>query len=357
MAPIPSIDDSYRSSEDSWRTSPSTVSSSSTSSGTLLAARYSSRVTVLIGPKQAKFKVNRKQLCAASFFREQLQQQDHAQSKSISLWLPGESPAMFALFVEWLHDKASFRCYLDDAINDAHETSYQASRDLHWALIHLHLFASHLSLYHLQDLAMDAVQDLYLRCNWDVPPSLIAYLYTKCESLPSVRLRRWAVAMVAFSLAGGSGSELKFHAQDTGALDAAKFQSLLESLPELAMDYTMHMRKMKASRLNIRLKNPQLRIPANKMRNEERAFGFRSCSFHSHRAAVGQRQCPHDMVGADKITSVPEHVPTNLDELSGLSSSSRPLRHNHVQPVYSNVWEEDVASALGHVRSVGGAVM
>jgi hypothetical protein len=355
MNRFPSRDEST-STVDSYRHSPSTSSTSSNDSskfsGTPNMSSASSRATVLIGPSQAKFKVNKKLFCAASsFFRDQLQQQDPT-SKAISLWLPGESPAMFALFVEWLHDKASFRCYLDDAINEAHETSYQATRDFHWALIHLHLFASHLSLFHLQDLAMDAIQDLYLRCNWDVPPSMVAYLYTKCESLPSVRLRRWAVAMVAFSLAGGSYSELDFHPQDASASDPNRFQPLLESLPEFAMDYTMHLRKMKASRLKLRLKNPQLRIPANKLRNEERAFGFRACSFHSHRAAVGQRQCPHDLVGADKITSIPETLPTSFDELSGLGLGARPLRHNFVQPIYPNAWEEDIAQAVGHIQTV-----
>ncbi len=40
------------------------------------------------------------------------------------------------------------------------------------------------------------------------------------------------------------------------------------------------------------IKNPQLRLPENKLRSEERFFGFRQCSFHSHRSAVGEGVCP-----------------------------------------------------------------
>ncbi|KAI9171520.1 hypothetical protein HJFPF1_01006 [Paramyrothecium foliicola] len=326
----------------------SLTKSSSTSSSSTTSSSRSERATVLIGPKQVKFKANKKMLCAvSSFFREQLE--DHSQPKTVSLWLPGESPAMFALFVEWLHSRTTFRCFLDDAINTAHETSHQATRDFHWALIHLHLFASHLSIFHLQDLAMDALQDLYLRCDWDVPPSLISYLYTKCESLPSVRLRRWAVAMVAFSMAGGS--HMKFHPQDSDTSDPSHFQKLLETLPEFEMDYAMHMRKIRSSRLDIRLKNPQLRIPANKLRNDERAFGFRECSFHSHRAAVGQRRCPHAMLAPDSPVSPMGH-PSEL-VLTGLSAPGR--RDNELSPTgpMSNVdWEDELAKTVKHMRSI-----
>jgi hypothetical protein len=316
----------------------------------------SERATVLIGPKQVKFKANKKLLCSvSSFFREQLA--DQAQAKTVSLWLPGESPAMFALFVEWLHSRHTFRIFLDDAINTAHETSHQATREFHWALIHLHLFASHLSIFHLQDLAMDALQDLYLRCDWDVPPSLITYLYTKCEALASVRLRRWAVAMVAFSMA--SGSHLKFHPQDSDTSDPSHFQKLLETLPEFEMDCSMHMRKIKGSRLDIRLKNPQLRIPANKLRNDERSFGFRECSFHSHRAAVGQRRCPH----ASQATDVPMPNSGRASDLilTGLAAPS-PSPRGGDSDSYDNLdlsnekWDEEMTKALKHVRSISSTL-
>lgn len=251
--------------------------------------------TVLIGPKKKRFKVNKKQLCAVSpFFRDQLE--DPAQTRAVSLWLPAESPSMFALFVEWLHDRYSFRRCIDETINQTQVAGQMQMQELHWALIRLHLFASHLSLYHLQDTAMDIIQDLYLKCDWDVSPSLIAYLYTKCEALPSVRLRRWVAAMVAFSLTGASSnaSPIKFHPQDSQTSDLTHIHALLESLPEFAADHAIHLQKMDDSGLDVRFKNPQLRIPANKLRNEERAFGFRECSFHSHRATVGERRCPHE---------------------------------------------------------------
>lgn len=142
---------------------------------------------------------------------------------------------------------------------------------------------------------MDAVQDLYLKCDWDVPPSLIVYLYTQCEALPAVRVRRWAVAMVAFSLTGDNNhDQLKFHPQDSATSDPARFRALFSSLPDFATDYATHVRNMRAAGLEVRFKNPQLRISANKLRNDERLFGFRECSFHSHRAAVGEKRCPYN---------------------------------------------------------------
>lgn len=251
--------------------------------------------TVLVGPKKQRFKVNKKQLCAvSSFFRERLE--DPSQPRAVSLWLPAESPSMFALFTEWLQDRYSFRLCLNETATQTQEAGERPMQELHWALIRLHLFASHLSIFHLQDTTMDVIQDLYLKCDWDVSPSLITYLYTKCEALPSVRLRRWVVAMVAFSLTGSSSnaSPIKYHPQDAQTSDMAQIHSLLESLPEFATDHAIHIQKMDDSGLDVRFKNPQLRIPANKLRNHERTFGFRECSFHSHRATVGERRCPHE---------------------------------------------------------------
>ena len=278
--------------------------------------------TVLVGPKRCSFKVNKKLLCAASpFFSERFEGQPH--SRPISLWLPGESASMFALFVEWIHSRSGFRWYLDDAIATAQENSQQALREMHWSIIKLHLFASHLSLYQLQDLVMDSIQDLYLKCDWDVPPGLIEFLYTKCEALPAVRLRRWAVAMVAFSLTGGS--QMVFHPQGSETSDPSRFQAMLDTLPEFALDYTMHLRKMKGSGLSVRLKNPQLRILANKIRNEERTFGFRECSFHSHRATVGERRCPHD---AMRLRTIEQSIHISEDDLAqaGLTGLTAPTR-------------------------------
>ncbi|CAM1506800.1 Fc.00g064410.m01.CDS01 [Cosmosporella sp. VM-42] len=315
--------------------------------------------TMLIGPNQKRFKVNKRLLCDSSpFFSERLEGSPH--SKPISLWLPGESATMFALFVEWVHQPDEFREYLADAVSKAHETSEQACQGIHWAILRLHLFASHLSLYELQDLAMDAVQDLYLRCDWDVPPTLITYLYTKCEALAAVRLRRWAVAMVAFSLTGNSN--ISFPSQDPETSDTPRFQHLFDTIPEFAADYAIHTRKLRASGLDARFKNPQLRIPANKLRNEERAFGFRECSFHSHRALVGERRCPHE-VGRPKLTVQPPVEEWGTEtEGTGLTAPSRRERDAVPRPLFSrdgdgdSVTEDAYAKALKHVRSISSTL-
>lgn len=318
--------------------------------------------TVLIGPKQQRFKVNKRLLCAsASFFSERLQ--DPSQSRPISLWLPRESASMFALFVEWVHLGPRFRHYIDDAVVNARETGDQHLRDFHWAMIRLHLFASHLALHRLQDLVMDAVQDLYLRRDWDVPPSLINFLYTECEDLAAIRLRRWAVAMVAFSFNGGP--HVDFNSQDLTESEPARFSDLLDQLPEFSADYDLHMRKMRESGLDIRFKNPQLRIPANRLRNDERAFGFRQCSFHSHRATVGERRCPHNGGASAKFHRIHHSVSgTRGAVVAGLST---PSRRNHdivPPPLFSGRLDEDeegdvddaISKAIKHVRSISSTL-
>lgn len=188
---------------------------------------------------------------------------------------------MFALFVQWLHDKPSFRSHLDEGVRRAATVPHRLL-DAHWAMVRLHLFASRLQLYRLQDLVMDCIQDLYLKRDWDVAPSLIKFLYGECATLASVRLRRWAVAMVAFRLAVSPDED-----------DHDSFADLMYSLPDFRADYERHIANMRAAQLDLRFKNPQLRIAANKHTCEERTFGFRQCSFHSHRATVGQNRCPH----------------------------------------------------------------
>ncbi|KAF7543614.1 hypothetical protein G7046_g9965 [Stylonectria norvegica] len=168
----------------SSQASSSQVSDNMTPRSSLTASEPTA--TMLIGPKQQRFKVNKRLLCAASpFFRERLD--DNSHSKPVSIWLPGESASMFAIFVEWVHlGGRQFRPHLENAVLAARDAGEQASQEIHWAILRLHLFASHLSLHVLQDLAMDAVQDLYLRFDWDVSPSLITYLYTQCEALAAV---------------------------------------------------------------------------------------------------------------------------------------------------------------------------
>ena len=392
---------------------PATTSSTPKSSSSTLT-------TVLIGPQKQRFKVNKKLLCAASpFFRERLEDPQH---RSVSLWLPGELPSMFALFVDWLHTpRYNFRRHLDHVVAAAAAAAAdygpRALHDVHWALIRLHLFASHLSLYHLQDSAMDAIQDLYLSCDWDVPPGLLTYLYTRCDAIPAVRLRRWAVAMVAFSLVGSAAPSpspsststsspvpVKLHPEYDwgvgGAADgvaddssAGRFRQLIDGIPDLSDDYAVHMAKMASSGLDVRFKNPQLRIPANRLRNDERAFGFRECSFHSHRATVGERRCPHErkrlrslaaagaagaandvddagrahvrrllaseLAGSPPIGAV-EREQGRLD--GGLTSPSRrpSQRENNSAPrlLFSEgaKGDEEIAQALKHVRSVSSTL-
>ncbi|KPM43865.1 hypothetical protein AK830_g2721 [Neonectria ditissima] len=318
--------------------------------------------TVLIGPKQQRFKVNKRLLCAASpFFSERLQDPTH--TRPISLWLPRESAPMFALFVEWVHLGPSFRHYIDDSVLNARETGDQNLRDFHWAMIRLHLFASHLGLHRLQDLVMDAVQDLYLRCDWDVPPSLITYLYTECEDLASVRLRRWGVAMVAYSFNGGP--HIDFEAHDPTESEPARFSDLLDQLPDFSADYDLHMRKMRESGLDISFKNPQLRIPANRLRNDERAFGFRQCSFHSHRATVGERRCPHEVGSSAKFHRIHPSMSARGSVVAGLSTPSRRNHEFVPQPLFSGRLDEDddeagdddeISKAIKHVRSISSTL-
>ncbi|KAF5012243.1 hypothetical protein FDECE_1702 [Fusarium decemcellulare] len=319
--------------------------------------------TLLIGPKQKRFRVNKQLLCATSpFFAERFD--DPSNSRSISLWLPRESSSMFGLFVDWVHLGLGFRQHLDEAINNAYDAGEEETRSIHWSLIRLHLFASRLGLYRLQDLSMDVIQDLYLRCDWDVPPGLVTFLYTECEDLAAIRLRRWAVAMVAFSFTGGP--RLTFHTQDS-ASEPTRFSDLLEELPEFAADYDMHMTKMRLSGLDIRFKNPQLRIPANRLRNEERAFGFRQCSFHSHRSTVGERRCPHE-AGSTKHRHRPrpraaEGEQRGGSESTGLSAPTRRYRDVVPRPLFSGPADEDagedlddIAKAIKHVRSLSSTL-
>ncbi|KAF6840350.1 hypothetical protein CMUS01_03947 [Colletotrichum musicola] len=259
------------------------------------------RVFVGRGEKMKEFRVNKRMLSdVAPFFEDQLDATPagivKTSGKPMPVWLPqqkstirlpNESASMFDLFVVWLHQRDGFRRHLDEMIALVSDAPGVPCQRLHWALVRLHIFAARLDLHHLQDLAIDALQDIYLRCDWDVTPRFVEYVYGQCDSQAAMRIRRWTVAMVAWSVAGGSSSM----AREDGGLE--RFQEMMERFPEFTTDYTSHLRKMKSSKLNTCIKNPQLRIPANKLRNEERQFGFRQCSFHSHRAAVGERRCPH----------------------------------------------------------------
>lgn len=264
-------------------------------------------VRLLVGPNQREFTVHKKLLCASStFFRYSLESLDSAQStpgterqaapfnvpEDKVLWLSDECPDMIELFVFWLYQRSSFRALVEQMIesvaaqprtadkDQAHR--FQASRRaLHWNFIRLHLFAAVTRIPALQDVAMDAVQDLYLRCDWDVSVTLARFLYRSCTREQAFRLRKWAVAMIAWSLSSGVG-------------DPLAYDDLFADLPDLWADYDRHVDWASDSKVDRRVKNPQLRLPRNKLRSDERHFGYRQCSFHSHRSSVGEGRCPHD---------------------------------------------------------------
>ncbi|KAK1600192.1 uncharacterized protein LY79DRAFT_504131 [Colletotrichum navitas] len=288
------------------------------------------RVIVGRGEKTKEFRVDKRKLSnAAPFFENKLDAKPagivkvSSNQTPVPVWLPqqkstihlpDESASMFELFVVWLHQPDGFRRHLDDKITLVSDSPGAPCQRLHWALVRLHIFAAGLGMHHLQDLAMDGLQDVYLRCDWDVTPRFVQFVYEQCDAETSIRLRRWTVAMVAWSIAGGPSSM-----REEGGLE--RFREMFERFPDFADEYTSHLRKMKSSKLDTRIKNPQLRIPANKLRNEERQFGFRQCSFHSHRAAVGERRCPHTTASRelDNFLLVPlvmELAPT-------------PSRHHH----------------------------
>lgn len=274
-------------------------------------------VRVLIGPHKKSFDIHKKLLCStSSFFHESLAAipdglTGSSGSKTTVLWFSGESPEMFDLFVLWLYHRQTFGAAVERAISSIvaaeadsgdHEAGAARLRGLRWALVHLHLFAAAVDLPALQDASMDAVQDFYLRLDWDVSPRFVRSLYER-RAAEAFRMRKWAVAMVAWTLSSGGSSgrcngddDVKnagLDERDAAESIAAQFQDLMDRYPEFHTDYTTHLRKLVGSRSSVYIKNPQLRIPTNSLRNDERNFGFRMCSFHSHRAAVGQGQCLH----------------------------------------------------------------
>lgn len=259
-------------------------------------------VRMLVGQRQQEFIVHKKLLCASSdFFRYSLETVESAPSSPGSelpaahraqhdkvLWLSEECPEMMELFMLWLYQRSQFQILLEDMIasvtqerRPTNKTKTQASRRiLHWNLVKLHIFAASIHIPDLQDIAMDAIQDFYLKCDWDVSTKLVKFLYQECTKEESFRLRKWAVAMLAWTLCNGGS-------------DPVTYNELLFDLPGLWTDYAKHMDRTVDSKADVRIKNPQLRLPRNKLRNEERQFGFRMCSFHSHRSRVGEGRCPH----------------------------------------------------------------
>ncbi len=83
----------------------------------------------------------------------------------LAIWLSGECPRMFELFALWLSKPPAFRTCVETAIATLPKQG-RRSRALHWSLVRLHLFAAAVAIPALQDYALDALQDLYLHCDW-----------------------------------------------------------------------------------------------------------------------------------------------------------------------------------------------
>lgn len=307
-------------------------------------------VRLLVGPNRREFTIHKKLLCASSsFFRYSLESaasepsspssiesDTSAGSKTRSeklLWLSEESPEMIELFVTWLYQRNSFRSTLEGMVAAVTAVPNQANqakilnnrRQLHWNLVKLHLFAAVIRLPVLQDVAMDAIQDLYLRCDWDISFNFIKFLYEECSREQAFRLRKWAVAMLAWTLSNGSADPLAFN-------------ELFDEFPELQDDFDQHAEKMDSSRADFCVKNPQLRLPRNKLKNDERQFGFRQCSFHSHRSSVGEGRCPY---AADQPASPSEESFQRLSHAQIKPSVSRNAsrhRHARLKSSGSQIW-------------------
>ncbi|KAI0969984.1 hypothetical protein F4678DRAFT_144215 [Xylaria arbuscula] len=231
-------------------------------------------VKVMVGPKREEFLISRRLLASCDYFRTRL---DRLSSRAaLTVRLDGQCPDMFRLFEYWLSERKNLNKFIDNAESD------ESCEELHWDLVNLQLFAASIGEAALQDAAMDALQDLYLRCNWEIDTELVKFIYTECDPETSYcirSLRRWIVAMIAW----GMGDE------EAGLV----LETIFSECAGLREEYDTHLNKVAASKLDVGFKNPQLRLPSNQLRNEERQFGYRQCSFHSHRSTVGQGRCPH----------------------------------------------------------------
>ncbi|CAK7241456.1 MAG: hypothetical protein STHCBS139747_002918 [Sporothrix thermara] len=343
---------------------------------------------VLVGPDPREFVVHRALLRASSaFFRDSLDAAPHGHAASPEhpsspsffshssspssplspssltnpgtttsvLWLAGESADVFELFVLWLYRRHAFRAVVEDAVNvlareaepgediellPENSSSFSSSSgsaasrnlsDLHWHLVRLHLFATFVDIPVLQDVVMDTLQDLYLRFDWPATPALLRFLYLEADPVAACRLRKWAVALLAWTLAttpnDAADSENNSNNNSNNRPAKSSLQRLA-GIPELRADYSAHRRKMQISRADVRIKNPQLRIPGNQLRREDRHFGFRQCSFHSHRRTAGEGHCPHELARREHqdqkdmlITPVDTQKPPTFAAMHSPSSS------------------------------------
>ncbi|KAK4157806.1 hypothetical protein C8A00DRAFT_39814 [Chaetomidium leptoderma] len=291
-------------------------------------------VRVLVGEEQRDFTLHRKLLCdSCAFFRTHIEaipspsnskdgeeeEEDDDEGDSV-LWLPNEAPDMFEIFVLWLYQRPRFPSFIDYALQTMCPEKF---RTLRTNLVHLHLFAAVIDLPAMQDAAMDALQDMYLRFDWDMSPRFLAFLYGDCDVQHAVRLRKWAVAMLAWTL----------HGADKAVTMAGPVEKLFVAYPELQADYHMHLQKMVQSRADVRIKNPQLRLPVNKLKSGERFFGYRLCTFHSHRATVGEGTCPHALA-------------------LGHSPAAQPVPKRHKGEAESDISDADLISPVRDLNEI-----
>ncbi|TGJ84133.1 hypothetical protein E0Z10_g4639 [Xylaria hypoxylon] len=232
-------------------------------------------VKVVVGPKHDEFLIPRRLLVSCDYFSTRL---DFSRGMTYQvIRLDGQCPDMFRLFEYWLSERKGFNKFIDNTELD------RSCEELHWDLVNLQLFAANIGEAALQDMAMDALQDIYLRCNWEINPELVAYVYTECDPEASYclrSLRKWIVAMIAWGMGDAEAG-------------GAELETVFGDCAGLREEYDSHLNKVAASKLDVDFKNPQLRLPSNHLRNEERQFGYRQCSFHTHRSTIGQGRCPH----------------------------------------------------------------
>ncbi|KAI1657843.1 hypothetical protein F4813DRAFT_61418 [Daldinia decipiens] len=297
-------------------------------------------VKILVGSDGQEFLVLRKLLASCNYFRQHI---DNARVEfekgqaHIVVVLEDQEPPMFELFVYWLNERKNFDKFIDAAETD------RSCQELHNSLVQLHIFAAQINIPALQDCAMDAIQDVYLRRNWDISTRLIRFIYTSCDPQESCRLRKWIVAMTAWTLGGVVTTEM-----------SNSIQRLFEQCPDFWAEYNNHTRKMAQSGLEGQFKNPQLRLPSNNFRGEERQFGFRQCSFHTHRSTVGQGRCPHAASFSPLIPSphTDSYVESDSDRgdsrfgsrMVSPSSDSR-LGSRMVSPISDTIPESDLETS------------
>lgn len=101
-------------------------------------------------------------------------------------------------------------------------------------------------------------------------------------------------------------------------------------------DYVNHLLKMSKGRIQFHMKNPQMRLPSNNLRVEGRQFGYRQCSFHTHRSTVGQGQCPHTLPPSLRPTRPPADEDTRSigSDTSDSFSASSPVSSRGGSPFY-----------------------